>query len=80
MATTDLIRGMGTFVKECEHPVSRWSKWPHVERNGVGEAPLGAGVRVFLAHDQPLSLRPALEHVTGEGTARHASSPEEYSH
>ncbi|MGF1431057.1 tyrosine-type recombinase/integrase [Kitasatospora sp. LaBMicrA B282] len=29
MATTNLIRGMGTFFKECEHPASRWSRCPH---------------------------------------------------
>ncbi|OKJ13762.1 hypothetical protein AMK19_10095 [Kitasatospora sp. CB01950] len=29
MATTGLIRGMGSFFKECEHPESRWSKCPH---------------------------------------------------
>ncbi|MFD5437993.1 tyrosine-type recombinase/integrase [Kitasatospora sp. NPDC127067] len=29
MATTGLIRGMGTFFKECEHPESRWSRCPH---------------------------------------------------
>ncbi|WP_228717993.1 tyrosine-type recombinase/integrase [Kitasatospora acidiphila] len=29
MATTNLIRGMGTFFKECEHPESRWSRCPH---------------------------------------------------
>ncbi|MFD7904372.1 tyrosine-type recombinase/integrase [Kitasatospora sp. NPDC059747] len=29
MATTTLIRGMGTFFKDCEHPMSRWSKCPH---------------------------------------------------
>ncbi|MFD0351084.1 hypothetical protein ACFQ0M_43785 [Kitasatospora aburaviensis] len=29
MATAGLTRGMGSFVKECEHPESRWSKCPH---------------------------------------------------
>jgi integrase len=29
MATTNLIRGMGTFFKECEHPESKWSRCPH---------------------------------------------------
>lgn len=29
MATKTLVRGMGTFFKECEHPESRWSKCPH---------------------------------------------------
>ncbi|WP_157845507.1 site-specific integrase [Kitasatospora phosalacinea] len=32
MATTGLIRGMGSFFKECEHPESRWSKCPHEYR------------------------------------------------
>ncbi|MGY0459563.1 tyrosine-type recombinase/integrase [Kitasatospora sp. cg17-2] len=29
MASTGLVRGMGSFFKECEHPSSRWSKCPH---------------------------------------------------
>ncbi|MFJ3794439.1 tyrosine-type recombinase/integrase [Kitasatospora sp. NPDC090091] len=29
MATTNLIRGMGTVFKECEHPEARWSGCPH---------------------------------------------------
>lgn len=29
MASTSLIRGMGSFFKECEHPESRWSRCPH---------------------------------------------------
>ncbi|WP_329486624.1 tyrosine-type recombinase/integrase [Kitasatospora sp. NBC_01246] len=29
MATTNLIRGMGSVFKECEHPESRWSRCPH---------------------------------------------------
>ncbi|WP_424707093.1 hypothetical protein [Kitasatospora acidiphila] len=29
MATINLIRGMGTFFKECEHPESKWSRCPH---------------------------------------------------
>jgi hypothetical protein len=33
---------------------------------GVGETQLGAGVRPFLANDQPHPLRPALEDVAVE--------------
>ncbi len=29
MATKTLAHGMGTFFKECEHPLSKWSKCPH---------------------------------------------------
>ncbi|WP_241003044.1 tyrosine-type recombinase/integrase, partial [Streptomyces sp. CB01881] len=29
MATTNLVRGMGSFFKECEHPESRWPRCPH---------------------------------------------------
>ncbi|MFF4874357.1 tyrosine-type recombinase/integrase [Streptomyces sp. NPDC000961] len=29
MATINLVRGMGGFFKECEHPESRWPKCPH---------------------------------------------------
>ncbi|MER7668181.1 tyrosine-type recombinase/integrase [Kitasatospora sp. NPDC096128] len=29
MATINLVRGMGSFFKECEHPESRWSRCPH---------------------------------------------------
>ncbi|MFF2817873.1 tyrosine-type recombinase/integrase [Kitasatospora cineracea] len=29
MATIQLVRGMGSFFKECEHPESRWPKCPH---------------------------------------------------
>ncbi|MGX4693816.1 hypothetical protein [Streptomyces sp. JNUCC 63] len=29
MSSTALVRGMGSFFKECEHPRSRWSKCPH---------------------------------------------------
>ncbi|MFJ2576880.1 hypothetical protein [Kitasatospora aureofaciens] len=41
MATTNLIRGMGSFFKECEHPESRWSRCPHEykirHRNAAGK-------------------------------------------
>ncbi|MFD8483826.1 transposase [Kitasatospora sp. NPDC059673] len=29
MATINLVRGMGSFFKECEHPESRWLRCPH---------------------------------------------------
>lgn len=29
MATLNLVRGMGSFVKECGHPESRWPRYPH---------------------------------------------------
>ncbi|GAA2489433.1 hypothetical protein GCM10023100_06860 [Actinocorallia cavernae] len=29
MARDSLVRGMGSFFKECEHPRSRWPKCPH---------------------------------------------------
>ncbi|MFJ5879934.1 tyrosine-type recombinase/integrase [Kitasatospora cineracea] len=29
MATINLIRGMGSFFKVCEHPESRWPRCPH---------------------------------------------------
>ncbi|MFJ8442880.1 tyrosine-type recombinase/integrase [Kitasatospora griseola] len=29
MATINLVRGMGSFFKECEHPESRWPRCPH---------------------------------------------------
>ncbi|WP_328462367.1 tyrosine-type recombinase/integrase [Streptomyces sp. NBC_00448] len=29
MATRTLARGMGTFLKTCDHPEARWSKCPH---------------------------------------------------
>ncbi|RAJ48583.1 site-specific recombinase XerD [Streptomyces sp. PsTaAH-130] len=29
MAWDSLVRGMGSFFKECEHPRSRWPKCPH---------------------------------------------------
>jgi integrase len=29
MARDSLVRGMGSFFKECDHPRSRWSKCPH---------------------------------------------------
>ncbi|WP_369184552.1 tyrosine-type recombinase/integrase [Streptomyces sp. Y1] len=29
MATINLVRGMGSFYKECEHPESRWLRCPH---------------------------------------------------
>ncbi|MEU8927066.1 tyrosine-type recombinase/integrase [Kitasatospora sp. NPDC048545] len=29
MATINLVRGMGSFFKECEHPESRWSRCSH---------------------------------------------------
>ncbi|MFE0463325.1 tyrosine-type recombinase/integrase [Kitasatospora sp. NPDC058965] len=41
MATVNLIRGMGTFFKECEHPESKWSRCPHEYkiryRNAAGQ-------------------------------------------
>ncbi|MFE0460202.1 tyrosine-type recombinase/integrase [Kitasatospora sp. NPDC058965] len=29
MATVKLVRGMGTFFKDCEHPEAKWSRCPH---------------------------------------------------
>ncbi len=29
MATTNLVRGMGSFFKRCEHPENRWPRCPH---------------------------------------------------
>ncbi|MFF2351853.1 tyrosine-type recombinase/integrase [Kitasatospora sp. NPDC058115] len=29
MATINLVRGMGSLFKECEHPESRWPRCPH---------------------------------------------------
>ncbi|WP_406194736.1 tyrosine-type recombinase/integrase [Kitasatospora sp. NBC_01560] len=29
MATINLVRGMGSFFKECDHPESRWQRCPH---------------------------------------------------
>ncbi|MGW3056562.1 tyrosine-type recombinase/integrase [Streptomyces goshikiensis] len=29
MATSKLVRGMGTFFKSCDHPQVKWSKCPH---------------------------------------------------
>ncbi|MFE2108886.1 hypothetical protein ACFXAF_23905 [Kitasatospora sp. NPDC059463] len=29
MATINLVRGMGSFFKECERPESRWPRCPH---------------------------------------------------
>jgi len=41
MAITGLVRGMGSFFKECEHPESRWSKCSHEYkiryRNAAGQ-------------------------------------------
>ncbi|MEV7284955.1 hypothetical protein AB0O01_10415 [Streptomyces sp. NPDC093252] len=30
MASGSLVRGMGSFFKECGHPRSRWAKCPHL--------------------------------------------------
>ncbi|MFJ2720177.1 hypothetical protein [Streptomyces sp. NPDC087437] len=30
MSSTALVRGMGSFFKECGHPRPRWSKCPHL--------------------------------------------------
>ncbi|MGW4650745.1 tyrosine-type recombinase/integrase [Kitasatospora sp. NPDC004289] len=47
MATTQLVRGMGSFFKECEHPESRWSRCPHEYkiryRNAAGKQTEEAG-------------------------------------
>lgn len=32
MATINLVRGMGSFFKECEHPESRWPRCPHDDK------------------------------------------------
>ncbi|ROR46376.1 hypothetical protein [Kitasatospora cineracea] len=29
MASINLVRGMGSFFKSCEHPESRWPRCPH---------------------------------------------------
>ncbi|WP_307825266.1 hypothetical protein [Streptomyces sp. M2CJ-2] len=29
MSSPALVRGVGSFFKDCEHPRSRWSKCPH---------------------------------------------------
>ncbi len=29
MGSAALVRGTGSFFKECEHPRSRWSRCPH---------------------------------------------------
>ncbi|MFF0335038.1 hypothetical protein ACFYUM_20995 [Streptomyces fimicarius] len=40
MATIHLVRGMGSFFKECDHPESRWPRCPHDDkiryRNAAG--------------------------------------------
>ncbi|MEU6973893.1 site-specific integrase [Kitasatospora aureofaciens] len=47
MATINLIRGMGSFFKECEHPESRWPRCPHEYkiryRNAAGRQTEEAG-------------------------------------
>ncbi|MYV67966.1 site-specific integrase, partial [Streptomyces sp. SID2131] len=47
MATINLIRGMGSFFKECEHPESRWPRCPHEYRiryrNAAGRQAEGSG-------------------------------------
>ncbi|CAM5609973.1 hypothetical protein SHIRM173S_04110 [Streptomyces hirsutus] len=30
MSSAALVRGTGSFFKECEHPRSQWSRCPHL--------------------------------------------------
>ncbi|MFG2848574.1 hypothetical protein ACGF12_36250 [Kitasatospora sp. NPDC048296] len=59
MATINLIRGMGSFFKECEHPESRWSRCPHEYkiryRNAAGKQTEESGF-ASLGRDGPLPL------------------------
>ncbi|MGW2831006.1 hypothetical protein [Streptomyces sp. NPDC001286] len=56
MSSTALVRGMGSFFKECEHPWSRWSKCPHHYkiryRSGAGKQVKESG---FATQDQAIA-------------------------
>ncbi|WUR93567.1 transposase family protein [Streptomyces sp. NBC_01262] len=48
MASKNLAHGMGTFLKDCEHPSSRWSKCPHEYKIRYRNA---AGKQVTTLHE-----------------------------
>ncbi|MGY3205862.1 hypothetical protein [Streptomyces sp. TE5632] len=56
MSATDLVRGVGSFFKECEHPRSRWSKCPHPYkiryRSTAGKQVKGSG---FATQDKAIA-------------------------
>ncbi len=56
MATKTLIRGMGTFFKECEHSETQWPRCPHEYkiryRNAAGRQTLESG---FTTRDKAIS-------------------------
>ncbi|MFD8658752.1 site-specific integrase [Streptomyces globisporus] len=58
MATINLVRGMGSFFKECEHPESRWPRCPHDDKipysNAAGRQAEESG---FSAQDPALQSR-----------------------